>query len=218
MFDSNLFRDNSGGITPNSEIRGVGWIVYPVILEKVSNIELQKPCSFGHNQNMCSRVAGDALQRSHVGSKSLLILASLSFDQWRRWTTLNCIIKCLRHPEEAEIFFKTCDQVVSGILSPISPSHLCLRSSRLVRLFSLSIVYILPISCFAPTLYLNIRSKREEEGCKGIHLDSYETKSLICKYLKNFWESSSKDQIYYQCINHLKSIFQTPPSCQMLCP
>lgn len=149
---------------------------------------------------MCSRVAGAVLPRPHVGSKSVLILESLSLDLWRWCTTLKCITDHLRDTDELEIFIETCSQVVSGIVSPSSPSHPCLRPSKLVSLWSLNTVYILHFIFFESVLFLSIRSSREVEGCIGKHSEVDVTKHLICKYLKNwnqrksnFWDSSSKE-------------------------
>jgi len=44
----------------------------PHIPENASKMDCQKLCSLGHNQNMCSSVAGASLHRSHVGSIPIL--------------------------------------------------------------------------------------------------------------------------------------------------
>lgn len=163
---------------------------------------------------MCCRVAGAVLPRPHVGSKSVLILESLSLDQWRWCTTLKCITDRLRDTDELEIFIETCSQVLSGIVSPSPPSHLCLRPSKLVSLWSLNTVYILPMIFFESVLFLSIRSSREMERCIGKYSELDETKNLICKYLKNwnqcklnFWDSSSEEtnllSIYKSLKDHI---------------
>ena len=69
------------GATPNNEIKGDGCTAFPHIPENASKIECQKPHNVGHDQNMCSNVAGACLHRSHVGSIPVLILDNLSLDQ-----------------------------------------------------------------------------------------------------------------------------------------
>lgn len=120
---------------------------------------------------MCSRVAGAVLPRPHVGSKSVEMMYNLKMYN--------------KSPDELEIFIETCSQVVSGIVSPSSPSHLCLRPSKVVSLWSLNTVYILPMIFFESVLFLIIRSSREVDGCIGKHSELDETKHLICKYLKD---------------------------------
>lgn len=59
-------KELASGPTSNSEIIGDGSIAVPHITENVSKTDCQKVHNFGHDQNMCIRVAGACLQRSHV--------------------------------------------------------------------------------------------------------------------------------------------------------
>lgn len=155
---------------------------------------------------MCSRVAGVVLPRPQVGSKSVLILESLSLDQWRWCTTLKCITDRLRNTDELEIFIETCSQVVSGIVSPSSPSHLCLRPSKLVSLWSLNTVYILPITnrfrvCFVCNYQVQQRSGRVHRETLRIRWDKTSnlqiSKKLKSMKLKLFETALQKKQTSY---------------------
>lgn len=71
----------SCGATPNIAVVAEGSMDTSKKYEKVLNIDCQKQFSFGQNQNMCERVAGACLHRSHIGSTLGMNLASFTSDQ-----------------------------------------------------------------------------------------------------------------------------------------